>query len=291
MSERALLVGWPGAVGTDLGERLLQRGLAVEAIAATPAGVQAPPWWLARTDPLREARERLQQGEPSPTSLVLFPRQVKSGVAPDQAAGMGAVATAARHAGIRRIVLWGSAGGYAAGARAPVAESNPLEESSPEARLEAALGESDGPGVAAFRFRAAAVVGTSADWVSRAVKRRVLPAWPGATLQALHHSDAVAVLAQSLSSSHPGTYNVAADGLLLWSHAVRALGLTPVRCPRAVGLRWLATALACPELLAQLRCGAILDTARLKTHFGYRPAVAAREGLAAARDAARRALR
>lgn len=284
MSGHVLIAGWPGAVGAGLAEHLLRRGRGVEAVVGgtdTAAGNGAG--WHHCEDPLTVARERLDR--PPVAAVVLFPPpwSLRAAGVPARVAGLAAAAQAA---GARRFVCWGSAAGYAHAAVPPLREGDPLGASGAEAALERAIAEGLGPGVASFLFRAVAVVGAPNDWVSRAARRRLLPVWAGATLQVLHLSDAVDVLAQALESSHPGCYNVAGDGLLRWSHAVRALGPMAVNCPRAMALRWLARVVTPPEFVAQLSRGIIVDTARLKTHFGYRPRHPARESLAAARDAA-----
>jgi UDP-glucose 4-epimerase len=98
-----------------------------------------------------------------------------------------------------------------------------------------------------------------------------------ARLQFVHPADALAVLRRAATEQHRGTYNVAGDGILLLSQAARRAGkpTLPVAgfaaslagqfLRRAGGLN------LSPELITLLTHGRAVDTAKLKTEFGYTP--------------------
>jgi UDP-glucose 4-epimerase len=96
-------------------------------------------------------------------------------------------------------------------------------------------------------------------------------------LQLCHPSDALAVLRRAVLESHPGTFNVAGQGVLLLSQAVRRAGRATVPVPMpalAVGGRlFRRTGLVdfSPEQLGYLEHGRALDTGALRTRFGYLP--------------------
>jgi UDP-glucose 4-epimerase len=98
-----------------------------------------------------------------------------------------------------------------------------------------------------------------------------------ARLQLLHEEDALAVLDRAVGHDLPGVFNVAPDGVLLLSQAIRRAGRVPLPVPpSAVGTvgRVLATARLgsfSPEQLRLLDFGRVVDTTRLRTGFGFTP--------------------
>jgi nucleoside-diphosphate-sugar epimerase len=109
-------------------------------------------------------------------------------------------------------------------------------------------------------------------------------------LQLLDPRDALEVLGRALEGGHPGIYNVSADGLVKVDEACRALRRSAVRLPRSLlrlatqGARWTGKVTSARELLRLTAGTPVLDNARLKTHFGFRPRFTTRQALAAARD-------
>ncbi len=126
-------------------------------------------------------------------------------------------------------------------------------------------------------LRFANLVGPRIDTVlTRYFALPVVPTVLGydARLQLLHEEDALAVLERAAGHDLPGVFNVAADGVLLLSQAIRRAGRVPLPVPGpAVGTvgRALAAArlAALPEL--PLDFGRVVDTARLRTGFGFAP--------------------
>ncbi|EYT92322.1 nucleoside-diphosphate-sugar epimerase [Frankia casuarinae] len=96
-------------------------------------------------------------------------------------------------------------------------------------------------------------------------------------IQLLHSDDALAVLMRATRRAHPGTFNVAGDGVLLLSQAIRRAGRpsTPVPFPAIGVLGGIARRLRLVDFSAEqldfLAHGRAVDTTRLKEIFGYRP--------------------
>jgi UDP-glucose 4-epimerase len=129
-------------------------------------------------------------------------------------------------------------------------------------------------------LRFASLVGPRIDTVvTRYFALPVVPTVLGydARLQLLHEEDAVAVLERAVAHDLPGVVNVAADGVLLLSQAIRRAGRVALPVPPpAVGVVGRALALAriasfSPEQLRLLDFGRVVDTTRLRTAFGFIP--------------------
>jgi UDP-glucose 4-epimerase len=98
-----------------------------------------------------------------------------------------------------------------------------------------------------------------------------------ARLQFVHEDDGLEVIRRATLEDHPGTYNVAGDGVLALSQAIRRAGRieVPVWSP-FVGLvgRWVRRggfADFSPEQIRLLTHGRAVDTTRLKEGFGFAP--------------------
>lgn len=96
-------------------------------------------------------------------------------------------------------------------------------------------------------------------------------------LQFLHETDLNRVLRHAVLSNVPGTFNVAGDGLLMLSQALRRMGRTSVPLPGpafgGVGsiLKSARMADLSPELVAFLTYGRGVDTTRMRTELGFEP--------------------
>lgn len=96
-------------------------------------------------------------------------------------------------------------------------------------------------------------------------------------LQLVHEEDALAVLERATRARLPGVFNVAGDGVLLLSQAIRRLGAISIPVPRpAVGtvarlLRGAHLVDYLPEQISLLNFGRVLDTTALRTEFGFTP--------------------
>jgi len=98
-----------------------------------------------------------------------------------------------------------------------------------------------------------------------------------ARLQLLHSSDALAVLELATLEDRPGVYNVAGDGVLTLSQAIRRAGRLELPMPRALVpsmakmLRGAHLVDFSEDQVRLLNFGRVVDTTRLKERFGYRP--------------------
>jgi UDP-glucose 4-epimerase len=96
-------------------------------------------------------------------------------------------------------------------------------------------------------------------------------------LQFVHEADLMSVLNHAVASEVPGTFNVAGDGVMLLSQAVRRLRKPNVALPRpAVGgiasaLKSARMADFSPEQLGFLTFGRGIDTTRMRTELGFEP--------------------
>jgi UDP-glucose 4-epimerase len=104
-------------------------------------------------------------------------------------------------------------------------------------------------------------------------------------LQLLHEADAIEAIRRATVASHPGVFNVAADGVLALSQIVRRLGKLRVPVPaRAVGaVGALVRNTGVIEFTAEqaefLSFGRVVDTTRLRAEFGFLPAYTTAEAL------------
>ncbi|TDC62418.1 NAD-dependent epimerase/dehydratase family protein [Actinomadura sp. GC306] len=97
-------------------------------------------------------------------------------------------------------------------------------------------------------------------------------------LQFVHEDDGVEVLRRMTVEDHPGCYNVAGDGVLLLSQALRRAGrpYVPVPSPAHavfgdVGRRFAGLSGFSPELLRWLTYGRVIDTTALGDELSWRP--------------------
>jgi UDP-glucose 4-epimerase len=136
------------------------------------------------------------------------------------------------------------------------------------------------PDVAVTMIRAANVIGPHVvspltGYFRLPVVPRVLGFDP--RLQFLHEDDLLAVLRHAALEGPPGTFNVAGDGVLVLSQAIRRLGRPTVALPGvAVGrlgaaLRGARVSDFSPEQLGFLTYGRGVDTTRMRTQLGFEP--------------------
>ncbi|GAA4620962.1 NAD-dependent epimerase/dehydratase family protein [Saccharopolyspora hordei] len=98
-----------------------------------------------------------------------------------------------------------------------------------------------------------------------------------ARLQLLHSEDALAVLERAALNDLPGVYNVAGDGVLMLSQAIRRAGRVALPLPGPAVLpvtqffRGARLVDFSPEQLRYLGFGRVLDTTRLRERFGFAP--------------------
>jgi UDP-glucose 4-epimerase len=106
-------------------------------------------------------------------------------------------------------------------------------------------------------------------------------------LQFIHEDDGVEVLRRMAVEDHPGTFNVAGDGVVLLSQALRRAGRPILRLPAPaletlgdVGRRFGGLKGFSPELLRWLTYGRVIDTERLARELSWRPKYSSEEAFA-----------
>ncbi|EFC82690.1 NAD-dependent epimerase/dehydratase family protein [Parafrankia sp. EUN1f] len=136
------------------------------------------------------------------------------------------------------------------------------------------------PDIAVTVLRLANVLGPGVDSpLARYLDLPVVPTVLGfdPRIQLLHAEDAMAVLMKATREDHAGTFNVAGDGVLLLSQAIRRAGRPPLPIPfPAIGslgniARRLRLVDFSSEQLGFLAHGRAVDTTKLKEVFGYVP--------------------
>jgi UDP-glucose 4-epimerase len=105
-------------------------------------------------------------------------------------------------------------------------------------------------------------------------------------LQFVHETDLMRVLTHAVHSQVPGTFNVAGDGVMLLSQAVRRLRkpIVPLVRPAvggvAAALKSLRMADFSPEQLGFLTFGRGIDTTRMRDQLGFEPTFSTEEAFA-----------
>ncbi|MDT0200632.1 NAD-dependent epimerase/dehydratase family protein [Nocardioides sp. AE5] len=136
------------------------------------------------------------------------------------------------------------------------------------------------PDVRVATLRAANVIGPDVTSpITQYFKLPVIPRVLGfdPRLQFLHVDDLIAVLRHAVLGDASGTFNVAGDGIIMLSQAIRRMGRASVALPPfAVGglgsaLRRAGLADFSPEQLAFLTYGRGVDTVRMRTELGFEP--------------------
>jgi len=136
------------------------------------------------------------------------------------------------------------------------------------------------PDVSVTVLRFANFIGPRIDTVlTRYFALPVVPTVLGydARVQLLHEEDGLAVLEKAANEDRPGVFNVAADGVLLLSQAIRRAGRIPVPVPSpAVGplsrvFRGARLVDFSPEQMRLLNFGRVVDNRRLREQFGFTP--------------------
>lgn len=104
-----------------------------------------------------------------------------------------------------------------------------------------------------------------------------------ARLQFIHEDDGLRAIHEAAVGDQPGAYNVAGDGILLLSQAIRLAGQVPFPLPFAAvsvaGRAMISTGLAdfSPEQVRFLTYGRGVDTTRMRTMLGFEPKYTTRE--------------
>ena len=98
-----------------------------------------------------------------------------------------------------------------------------------------------------------------------------------ARLQFAHEDDALSALQRAAIGHHPGTFNIAGDGVILLSQAARRAGrltmpvISPLASMTGALFRRLGLTDFSPEQVRFLTYGRGLDTTLMRTEFGFNP--------------------
>jgi UDP-glucose 4-epimerase len=193
--------------------------------------------------------------------------------------------------GVRKLVVKSSTTVYGAGPRDPALFT---EDMAPRAIPQTGLGkdavEVEGyvrgfarrrPDVCVTTLRLANWIGPTIDSpLIRYFSMPVIPTVLGydARLQFLHESDGVAAIRHATVHDIPGTFNVAGDGVMTLSQAIRRLGRPALRLPSftasstAMVVRRVRLADFSPDQISLLTYGRVVDTTRMRTDLGFQPA-------------------
>jgi len=104
-------------------------------------------------------------------------------------------------------------------------------------------------------------------------------------IQFVHEEDAVETLIRAARGDHPGIFNVAADGVLFLSQALRICGKLsvpvplPMATPLASAMRRLGLIDLPTDQLQFLVSGPVVDNQRLKRELGFTPKFTTRQAL------------
>ncbi len=192
---------------------------------------------------------------------------------------------------VRKLVVKSSTTVYGAGPRDPALFT---EEMAPRAISQSGYSkdavEVEGyvrgfarrrPDVIVTTLRMANWIGPTTDSpITRYFAMPVIPTVLGfdARLQFLHETDGVEAIKHAVLNDVPGTFNVAGDGMLSLSQAIRRLGRPSVPLPSFTAssagmvVRRARMADFSPDQISFLTYGRGVDTTRMRSEFGFEPA-------------------
>ena len=191
---------------------------------------------------------------------------------------------------VRNVVLRSSSAVYGCSARDPVKFTEQMSARKPPKggfardaiEIEAfarGLGRRR-PEIAISTLRLSPLIGPRLNGsVSRYFTSPIVPTILGrdARLQLLHEEDALAALEEATMAGHAGTYNVAGDGMIMMSQAIRRAGRIEAPLPfvlfRSIGRGLMGPVMRefTQEQLEFYHYGCGLDTTRMRTELGFEP--------------------
>jgi UDP-glucose 4-epimerase len=215
-----------------------------------------------------------------------------------ESVGTRHVLVAARHANVRKVVMWSQTLLYGAHPSNPnfLTERHPLRAptSEPffadklEAEVEVGRFAEKMPNAVVTVLRTAPILGpTVHNFVTRFLARRIVPVAMGfdPLVQFLHEVDAIAAFKLAIDRDIPGVFNIVGDGVLPLSTVIKLAGRLALPVPHplanAVGAAlWLAQVVeGPPSFLHFLRFLCVADGAKAKQKMGFRPAYTTREAV------------
>lgn len=215
-----------------------------------------------------------------------------------ESVGTRHVLVAARHAHLRKIVMWSQTILYGAHPSNPnfLTEKHPLRAPTTEpffadkleAEAEVARFAQKVPGAIVTVLRTAPILGpTIHNYMTRYLSRRVVPTMMGfdPLVQVVHEIDAIAAFKLALDRDYNGVFNIVADGVLPLSTVIKLAGRLAVPVPHPIAetigaALWLAhISEAPPSFMAHLRFLCVADGEKAKEKMGFRPAYTTREAV------------
>lgn len=222
-----------------------------------------------------------------------------------ESVGTRHVLVAARHAHVRKVVMWSQTLLYGALPSNPnyLTERHPLRANTmsrnaeadawfadkieAEAELQRFAEKSKGGAIVTV-LRTAPILGpTVQNFLTRFLARRMIPIAMGfdPLVQFLHEVDAIAAFKLAIDRDHPGTYNIVGDGVLPLSTVIKLAGRLAVPIPhpfaQTMGAAlWLAQiASVPPSFMHYLRFLCVADGTKARQDLGFRPAYTTREAV------------
>ncbi len=311
LGRRPLVVAVTGA-GGFLGSNLvgsleederIARIVAIDSGPVANAGRKTRSYDVDLTQPAAEARvaeilaaERVDAIAhlaflPSPTHATAWAHELES-------VGTMQVTVAARHAQVRKLVLWSLTWLYGAhpsnpnfltekhALRAPVSE--PYFADKLEAEEQARKLTLRSPGTVVTILRTAPILGpTVQNALTRYLSRKLVPTMMGydPLVQFVHEVDVIAALHLALLRDVPGTFNIVGDGVLPLSTVIKLAGRIAIPVPHPLAetvaaIGWIAQLVeAPPTFLKYLRFLCVADGQKARDALGFTPAYTSREAL------------
>ena len=279
------------------------RIVAIDAAAAPTAGPKTRSYDVDLTQPAAEARvaEILAAERVDAVAHLAFlaePTHAAAWAHELESVGTMHVTVAARHAQVRKLLLWSHTWLYGAHPSNPnfLTEKHPLRapRSEPfftdkiEAEEQARKFAQRSPGAVVSILRTAPILGpTVRNAFTRYLARKVVPTMMGfdPLVQFLHEVDAIAALHLALLRDVPGTFNVVGDGVLPLSTVIKLAGRIALPIPHPLARTiaaagWAAQLVeAPPSFLKYLRFLCVADGQLARDSLGYAPVHTTREAL------------
>ena len=215
-----------------------------------------------------------------------------------ESVGTRHVLVAARHAHVRKVVMWSQTVLYGANPSNPnfLTEKHPLRATASEpfyadkieAEAEATRFAQKVPGAIVTVLRTAPILGpTIHNYVTRYLSRKFVPTMMGfdPLVQFVHEIDAIAAFKLAIDREHAGVFNIVADGVLPLSTVIKLAGRLAVPVPHPIAqtlgaAMWLAHMSEAPAtFMTHLRFLCVADGEKAKEKMGFRPAYTTREAV------------
>jgi UDP-glucose 4-epimerase len=290
-------------IGSLEEDERIGRIVALDVIATPNAGQKTRSYDVDLTQPAAEARvaeilnaERVDTLAhlaflASPTHATAWAHELES-------LGTMHVTVAARHAQVRKLVLWSHTWLYGAHPSNPnfLSEKHPLRASRTEpyfadkieAEEQARKLTERSPGAIVTILRAAPILGPNVrNAVTRYLAHRFVPTAMGfdPLVQFLHEVDAVAALHLAVLRDARGTFNIVGDGVLPLSTVIKLAGRVAVPIPHPLAelvgaAGWAVQLVEAPASFAKyLRFLCVADGQKAREGMGFRPAYTSREAV------------